>query len=474
MRSVFFTSAFIALIFVVSCDSKSPAEDKPKSSDDRQTLDLPAGLAELTSDTATQAEPPKETPTYHVPETCTLEYRFRAEFSTKLKGSKRPAQGMVTDSTFEMSRGGPADFEITWGDILLAHDREGVERPGVTQLGAQLAETWLEATNGELKEVEGPTAAWSAFGTVPGPVIAFPKIPKRKGEKLEWAPSAYSQGSGTAVEIERGGQPKTAQQLPEPFALPYRGEIELMDWVSIQGERAALLQADWTASVSESTEVAGNEIQDSASLKAQAGYLVSEKGRVLLARVKSNATQEMKIPGAPDGGMTTQVATDSTLRLVKACEDEDATFAPPHKEQRTDERALTFLRDHRNKLVAQNYDEAAADFARSIQDQHGAELPRLLSEHFGRFGALSFGRPELANDTRELGGGRIEAKLGGTAENFEGLESGRKMTVHTHIEVGFEDDKPVIEVLGTDTTPKSEGWKLLTISDKRLHSKAQK
>ena len=66
--------------------------------------------------------------------------------------------------TFEMGLGGPANFEVEWGTIAMAHKSDGVERPAGETKPGSLAKTWLEVNEKGLAEVQGPTAAWSACG----------------------------------------------------------------------------------------------------------------------------------------------------------------------------------------------------------------------------------------------------------------------------------------------------------------------
>lgn len=469
----------LALCVLWSCKPKSAddsnaggAAPPPREEMQLEVAELPEELTTMLGERKPfQADPVDAQLAYAVPDGCKLGYEVDAEF-TMGQGSdgKSPdgaERGMQIEQRFHLSAGGSAGLQIDWGEITLGHVTDGVARPGSTVKPGALAPTLLKFESDRLVEVDGPTAAWSAFGTFPGPSLFFGALPRTE---VLWAPDIHAQGSGSAVEARRGTVDLKGNPPPAPMKLPMTGTATFVKWVEIEGVRAAHFSATWSAETSSTANPdMGQKVDSDSKVEATSHYLVSESGRLLLAHVESRAEAKMSADFMTEP-LEQRIRLTGELRLTKNCADDDLTFPTPPTPPSPAERALAFLADHRNRLARGEWKAAAQDYAPTVTQTRGAEeVAATLQAHFTRFGFESFGAPEIATETRVKDGGDVMVTLTGFAKNYD--ERSERMSIHTQVRVTFVEGAPRILFARAATT--KGGWNMsryFSISDERVHS----
>ena len=323
MRNVHY---ILALATLAACETK-PQPEPSRTPDAARQATLPDGLRSVVSAPALSSAPPQGALRYDIPDGCKLQYEVDGGFHMNPmteQGVQGEGPRMVVSQQFEMYRGGPADFEITWGDSTIADAAGSAERAPTAPAGS-LAKTWLEVSGDRVDEVQGPTAAWSAYGTFPGPVVFFPALPG--GSEVAWAPAVHAHGSGLAVEAVRGSATlPEGQPAPPTRRVPHEGTARLVEWVSIQGTPAAVITANWTANEATAAEdPTHGEVTSNQNAEHRGEYLVTADGRLLAGWVDGRAHLQIAASGqAP--ALKLEVNVQGTIRLVQSCAEGDITI----------------------------------------------------------------------------------------------------------------------------------------------------
>ena len=448
---------------------------------------LSTTLGDLKVETVTAAA--SRAPQYTIPEGCALRYGVNADAFVEMVPANPdiPRQGLNVEGSFSMAKRGEEGIGVLYGQIELAHLREGGKNPASTQPAGTLAETWL-STKPEgrtLSEEDGPTSAWAAYGSMPGMVVFFPALPTapQPGSERNWPMTLYPRTAGAQVEARRGtiALPEGSPSEP-PRGTEITATVTLEGWVRIEGEPAMVLSARWAQTQSSTTERelpgnpdgsgGGKMVQTIDSTGTTVGrYLVLAKGRVLAAQVKSDldVTLGTSFEGQPPRTLKQKHTLIAEARLVGACAPNEPTAAPLEANDGPDARLLKTWRDLRDALSIGELDKAAAHFAPELRQKHGAKLGDLLRRHTLRYSTRALGFPEMAQSV-DRRGDLITTTLVGAAR----LDPDKpdNTTVHTFIEGREEEGVVTIVRVGSDTLDKDRDWTLLEISLNRLHTNA--
>lgn len=470
-------------------DNKKSAGQEPARRSLAEALEPFKGALDVSD--AKEVDPPEKPLAWNIPEQCKLGYQVDATFSigppSGLDDEKKidpdrvvmRTRGLNVEADFELERGGPADWQLSHGDIVIAHTSQDVRRAPSVQPAGSTAKVWLEHEDGFIEEVQGPTATWSAFGTYPGPVVFFPLIPKSVGEELDWKVKFHARGSGLKVEIERGSTTLPENTAaPEPREQIFPARVAIDRWITLGGERVAILYARFTIGEGLSRDKSGDTKEDE-EVKAGSGpkqrvdgelrgdYLITEDGQLLAARFTSTQSSTLSMGGGH--ALEQLIEGDYAARMVRGCDKNALTAAPFDRTRSPEELALTVWTKVRNSIVSDKIDEPLEPlFAPEVWAAHGDKIEKSLDAMVSRFGVYALGSPELAYEI-DADEGTVRAVMTGNAQYYKSLTDQSRMTLHVVVNFRVEDGTPRITQVGIDTLKKERDWELFEISKDRLH-----
>ncbi len=413
-----------------------------------------------------------------VPQGCKLKYGSEAEMvlSARMEGKadQMPSQGMMIEGTFELGQGGKADLAVDYGDLRISHKNNGVKNPGAVQSKGTMAQTWLKKEGSALVEVDGPTGGWSAFGSYPGPVLFFPALPQDKTQ-VSWPLTIHARGSGAGVEDKRGTiKLPEGMTAPEPKAFKPDAKVTVLRWVTVNGEPAVALRAQWSDKSSDVREQKfpgqdqGMTNQITTQMGATGHYLVLANGRLLAARIDGDTQVQMKtdFPGKDSMVMHQTHKLDASVRLLEGCAKDELALKDFDKTASPQEIALNKVVVLQKALFEGNFEAAAQAFDPAIVQAHGPKLAQTLKAHTVRYGIRVFGSPEIAQKS-SLEGDVVRLHLSGNALGYK-TEPNNAMTVHCVYKIRVKDGQAIITHLGADTSKRDADWELIEISPQRL------
>lgn len=441
---------------------------------------------------AKEIEPPEKPLAWSIPEGCKLGYQANAFFSLRsvsatnkgkkeeLSASARRPHGMTVEADYDLERGGPANWQLSHGDIVISHTNKKVRRAPAVQPAGSTAKVWLSHEDGVIEEVQGPTATWSAFGTYPGTVLFFPAIPEVMGEERDWRVKFHVKGSGLKVESERGSTKLPPNSsAPEPRARIFTAQVTIDRWIELRGQRVALLELkskfgegikrneDGTLKGRDvSLFIGGGQYLDG---EQYGHYLITEEGQLLAARFTTTQLSTMFV-GFGKGHVLVQATEgDYETRMIRGCK-EDALVAKSFDRARSpEERALMIWAKVRDSTISDKIDEPLEPlFAPEVWAAHGDRIKSSLDAMVARFGIYSLGAPELAYEL-DAKDGTVRAVMTGNARYYRSLTNTSRQTLHVVVNFRIDDGEPRITSVGIDTRKKDGDWEVFEISNDRLH-----
>ena len=343
---------------------------------------------------------------------CELRYRFRGDTSMSMTDMPSPGSSGVRVVWEVVASGGASGPTILRnGKIEISLVTNWTKSPGGLQPEGSLAEIRLRHDGTTWRGVDGPTALWSAFGSFPGLVEFWPALPgtSEPGSRATWELTTHRRGDGARVESTRGRvRVPEGTELPEPVPNTMSGEVELEQWISAQGEPAAVLVARMKK---RGEEALGEEIATSYALEQVSRHVVLASGRLLFAEVDRTIDITMPTTG---GTMKQTQRMHDEIGLVEAC-DGPVVDLPQREKASPQEAALATIAAFRNAVGSGTDDDVVARLSPEVVRAHGREsVLRVLRRHVELHGRASLGFVELGAEDVELRGDRVHVKISGS------------------------------------------------------------
>ncbi|MFO0625905.1 MAG: hypothetical protein U0325_09845 [Polyangiales bacterium] len=332
---------------------------------------------------------------------CSLSYEWQIAQRIHPRAEARrhpiPVTGIDASGRAEgAARGGVLTLRVSWrelrhvtGDSISAPQRdEGIAAP-----------VMLRVAQGSLREVDGPTSTWAAYGTFHGLVRFFPSLPEgtRVGAVTPWRFEVYPAHAGFATDARRGGArlPTGARVDPAP-ATAFAATARLARWIRVDDDDVAVIETEAAREERQALPQLGPDASVRTRWTSRGEHLVSARsGRLLLARYDD--LQEIRGAGAGAGNLSQDHRTHGELRLVSACD--GVTLRSPVPALTPADRAVLAVTTLRNALAQNDRAATLAALAPSLRTRHGDDaLWRLLSGFVQRHGALSLGMTELLHE----------------------------------------------------------------------------
>ncbi len=290
------------------------------------------------------------------------------------------------------ARGGVASLRVLWRE--LRHVQGGARSAPQREEGVA-APVLLRVDGRDLREVDGPTTMWAAYGTFGGLVRFFPTLPAgpAAGATTAWRFQVFPTNVGAATDVRRGGL-----RLPPGAGLPgappteYSGTARVAQWLSLDGEDVAVVETEAAREHREPVPgVAGVELRS--TWRTRGEHLVSARGgRLLLARYDDET--ELRSRGAPAAGLDQDHRTHGEIRLVAACD--GVTLRSPLPAPSPQDRAVAAVTALRNAVAQGDRAATLAGLAPALRTRHGDDaLWQTLSGFVRRHGAVSLGFTEV-------------------------------------------------------------------------------
>lgn len=438
--------------------------------------ELPAALAP--SRVGTPATPPARlgyarpgaTLSYEFSSTTTMEVEFLPPPGASENEKKKSALG-VEQSREMMGHGmrvlGRAELRPGAApermDLHVTELGVGMGGGVVTRRSSPVADVFLLPGERRVREVDGPTTIWSAFGTFRGLTLFFPDLPEGAGSTQAWELAVHGQACGAAVEVRRGGTkapPGFKAPAPRPETLGATATFER--WIAVDGEPAGVVRTRWTfgdpAVRPLPAPPAAPTLQVSAGSTGtgEGVHVILASGAVLYASIRETTDFEMRYPKGDV--MKQHHVTTAELRLVGG---PGTRMLPrPAAPLSLGERAKECVRAFRDAVAAGKPGAAVALLEPELVTRHGkGALEALLAEHVQRYGPASLGILELPGRTRhgkrvvhlEVTGNLARARASGNHRGVtlevELVDAGPAMRIRQlRSRIGFEPVANVLEI----------------------------
>ncbi len=352
---------------------------------------------------------------------CSLSYEWhvaqRIHPNAAARRHRIPVTGIDASGRAEgTAQGGVLTLRVLWRELRNVSD-DTVSSPQRDEGIA--APVMLRVAQRSLREVDGPTSTWAAYGTFHGLVRFFPTLPEgtRVGAVTPWRFEVFPTNAGFATDVRRGGArlPPGARVDPgTPTAI--EATARLARWIRVDDEDVAVIETEASREDRQALPQLGADAALRTRWRSRGEHLVSARnGRLLLARYDD--VQEIRGSGAQAANLEQDHRTHGELRLVSACD--GVTLRSPLPAQTPQDRAVRAVTSLRNALAQNDRAAALAALAPSLRTRHGDDvLWRVLSGFVERHGALSLGVTEIINegDVTPQGAGQWRVRLIGRCE----------------------------------------------------------
>ena len=426
------TSGVLVALALVAC--KPTHAEAPWPAFDVSTAEI------LRGHRVANAAAPTRPPRYQRP-SCTPAYEWRATLSTTMDAdasAEAITQRIDERATFEL-RAAPsssARVELVTTLFQLAMATASGER-GAPIEGALPTNVELDLRDGRTwAEANGPRSMWAALGTFSGVALFFPVIPAtHRSESWTLTVHAPSEARGGAAPISAIAGIDATRQV-----LAFRSRIAR--WITVDGERAAVVQASSTS-------------PDGRSLRVSIETIVTDHGLVLGSAVRIH-TLVRSSDEQPT--LTWTGDTRAELRLRGGCPGPSLSTGFPLATSR--ERALVTYRHLLRAVLDDDRAAALSLFDRATLAAHGEDAVwSLLRGYVRDRGPRSLGTVELADDVGRARDGAFALKIHGTGR----VRESRNLALDVDLTFAVTDSDVRVRSIGVSSVQGSTEHDLLEL-----------
>lgn len=397
---------------------------------------------------------------------CELRYAFDAKVTVR-SPIRESEGGLAIRGTILMGHEGER-ATLQNGPIEVGTIRNGQVQPGRRQAAASLATVYLALVGRGLREVDGPTSLFSAYGEQwKGPVIYFPSLPDPSlSSETEWRIQTFPRGSATETEGRRGSLAlPDAIAPPSPLPEESSATVRVDRWVRVGEHHVALLTAEWDIERSRSLSVptkASGSIDRRTRGHARGHYAVLDTGWLLHAGVASVTETRLTSNGEGAEQRHTEI---SSMRLIESCQ--GPTLAPfPEPEETFERRAIEAYTELRNAAAATDRARLAAHLSPALRAAHGeTALTNALITHLREWGPVALGSPELSHAPPSVEGNQVTLR-------FVGSIRAPDEVTPVELELRARIDRNAVHFEHIGISSGDSGFDVLEVSETRLHRRS--
>ncbi len=364
---------------------------------------------------------------WHIPD-CALGYGLRTAMVMRTEGSPGEPTGVYLEGLLTArTREGATDIWELTPALQTGFITDETRSPATELPPGTFARPRITSDGEAWRELDGPTALWSASSGSPGLIMFFPALPRapEPGALFDWKPMVHLPAAAMAVEAARGSLKLPAGASAEvtereAAATPLAVRVQSLRWIEVDGEAALELAASWRTQESLADEDRPGAPPSEANSRFEGHYVVLASGRLLHAAIRGVVDVTLQTGAASP--MLQHIEHRHELGLVSACG--GPVLPSPLDERSPAERSLAAPPALRGALLAGDRTQVAALLSPTLIAAHGEQaLVDLLLRHLRRFGPGSLGEfGPMPPETIERAGDRFTFTGHGAQEGRSDLQ----------------------------------------------------